>query len=668
MQRLMSAYPLLVNDPYFSIWLSGERLNEDRIISWYGKERKMFGIIEVDGVKYCFMGNHPSFNHLKQTNINVGLFKTIFTFENTDFTFNVEFFSPLLINDLKLLTNPSCYVTYTFKALTNIKNVKVSIYFNEEITYEIKDTIRMDVIKASDYEVAYFGKDKQNIFSHSADLINADWGYYYLTGMSCDFFKGNDLSLNNDDSIYMSATNNHNLIEKEIKGKFIVSFDDVVSIFYYGEFLKNYYFSHYNKNIFDAISDFYYNYKEINQKCEKFEKELFEKSAYLGNDYKNIIISSYRQAMAAHKVVEDKKGRLLFLSKENGSDGCIATVDITYPSMPLFLLFNPSLVLGMLYPIVDFARMDVWEFDFAPHDAGVYPYCLGQFYAIFNKNEKYQKNITYLNFDTGVLPKYYIYPKGQNIYNFAKQMPVEECGNMLIISYLLAKETNDISFIKENFDLLNKWADYLKNTCLYPDNQLCTDDFAGPSKHNINLAIKSCVALACFSKISSLLSINNDKYEKIAKERARDLSLLAKPYLPLQKDDEENTYSLKYNLYSDLICSTNLFDKELLENEVDEYIKRSIAYGCPLDTRSLYSKTDWQIWVASLTTNIDKQKVFYKKINEFILNSNDRMPFVDWYYCDSASSCKYCVDNRMFTNRSVQAGCFAPLYYKYKKN
>ena len=89
-----------------------------------------------------------------------------------------------------------------------------------------------------------------------------------------------------------------------------------------------------------------------------------------GGEYLKLCYASLRQSIAAHKAVADKKGRLLFLSKECSSDGCIATVDVTYASMPLYLLYNPKLVAGMIYPIFDFARMPVWKEDFAPHDAG----------------------------------------------------------------------------------------------------------------------------------------------------------------------------------------------------------------------------------------------------------------------------------------------------------
>ena len=45
-----------------------------------------------------------------------------------------------------------------------------------------------------------------------------------------------------------------------------------------------------------------------------------------------------------------------FVSKECHSNGCAATVDVSYPSIPLFLLYNPELVRGMMRPVFKFAR------------------------------------------------------------------------------------------------------------------------------------------------------------------------------------------------------------------------------------------------------------------------------------------------------------------------
>jgi len=38
--------------------------------------------------------------------------------------------------------------------------------------------------------------------------------------------------------------------------------------------------------------------------------------------------------------------------------------------------------------------------------------------------------------------------------------------------------------------VLKIWADYIVVSLPDPGNQLCTDDFEGPSPHNVNLAAK----------------------------------------------------------------------------------------------------------------------------------------------------------------------------------
>lgn len=660
MTRLMSAYPLLVKDPYYSFWLNGERLNKAAVIHWGGMKKTFLGLLKVDGTVYCFLGLQEQAIELEQTGIEVGLFNTKFSFVNDLFSFEVNFISPLLITDLNILSNPSCYVEYEFTSEKTFENVEVSLFLHENIAYQNKGNMRGDVLKLKDYEVSYFGKDKQDILSHSVDVSCADWGYYYLTGQSCDFVTKNGETL-------ITAKNTHQA-SRVIRDKFIVAFDDVCSIFYFGEFLRGYYFDDPRITIFHAIEDAFYNMETVLSKCSQFEKKVFAEIGEFGEDYKNILISSYRQSIGSHKLVKDKLGRILFLSKENGSGGCIATADVSFPSSPLFLAYNPILVYGMLQPIIDFARMDVWEYDFAPHDCGVYPYCLGQFYAVYNKEGKYQKLITFLEDDVGVLPRYYTYPKGQNIYNFNKQMPVEECGNILILSYLVYKELKDESFIRENFDLFEKWANYLLGVSTFPFNQLCTDDFAGQSKGNVNLAIKAAVGLACFGKICDLLGKESRKHHASAKARAKEIANLARNgYLPLHAGDESDTFSLKYNLYADIVCGTDLFSDELKENELSYYLRQLNRYGCPLDSRVDYSKTDWLVWCSTFTTDYEKRKRLYKHINNFIRETPDRFPFVDWYDTKTGEAIKHTRENRIFTNRSVQGGCFAPLYDKLRQ-
>ena len=71
-----------------------------------------------------------------------------------------------------------------------------------------------------------------------------------------------------------------------------------------------------------------------------------------GPEYAAIATLAFRQAIAAHKLVEDANGTPFFMPKENFSNGSISTVDVIYPSAPMFLLLNPKLVEAQLEPVL----------------------------------------------------------------------------------------------------------------------------------------------------------------------------------------------------------------------------------------------------------------------------------------------------------------------------
>jgi hypothetical protein len=111
----------------------------------------------------------------------------------------------------------------------------------------------------------------------------------------------------------------------------------------------------------------------LETKGEAFDKELqTDLEKVDGKPYAAIAILSYRQTLAAHKLVADANGDPMLFAKENFSNGCIATVDVLYPSAPFFLFFQPKLLEAQLRPVLQYAALARWKFPFSPHDLGQY--------------------------------------------------------------------------------------------------------------------------------------------------------------------------------------------------------------------------------------------------------------------------------------------------------
>ena len=77
---------------------------------------------------------------------------------------------------------------------------------------------------------------------------------------------------------------------------------------------------------------------------------------------------------------------------------------------------------------------------------------------------------------------------------------------MLILFDVVARAEGSAAYANEYWKILDSWAEYLLDKGLDPENQLCTDDFAGHLAHNANLSVKAIVALAAFADLCEMRS------------------------------------------------------------------------------------------------------------------------------------------------------------------
>lgn len=636
MQLRAPSYPLITIDPYFSVWSPSDHPADSTTTHWTGKPITLNIIVTVDNKKYRLVGidNNGDIPSATLINTDCSAFSTNYTFQIDNTKITLIFTSPIIPNDLYMLSRPISYLQVIKETVQGSRhNVSINIEMSEEICMDKKgdDTVTIEHLDLGQLSSVKMGTEHQKVLERCGDDLRIEWGYFYLTGI------GKTYSIINNDGTTFCG------IESTIKSSavFTFAYDDLESVEYFGRKLRSYWNKD-NANIVNEIYKAHGQYKHIINKCNKIATELFCDAVRAGGEkYAEICELSFRQVLASHKLVIDENNDVLYISKECFSNGCAATVDVSYPSIPFFLIYNPELIKGMMRPIYKYALSDDWIYDFAPHDAGCYPHINGQVYG-GNKLEK--------------------------------QMPVEECGNMLIMEAAVAVATNDVSFAASHIELIDRWVSYLIDNGADPDNQLCTDDFAGHLAHNCNLSLKAIMGIVGYAIIKGMLGDKKArrKYLSLARNMATDWEARASNGDGSYRlaFDKPGTFSMKYNIIWDKLFGTEIMPRSVVESEIASYRKHVHAYGLPLDNRQPYTKSDWLIWTATLADSREVFQDLTAPLWHAYNSMQSRVPLTDWYYTITGQHKTYMSRSenveKSFRNRTVVGGHFIKLL-EYKR-
>lgn len=619
--------PIITVDPYFSVW--SERDILQNTTHWTGLSATIRGTVTVDGLPWHFLGLGGEGENMTVESTQIDAFSTTFIYKNDAIRLTVRFTSPMLPDDLYYASRPVTYCHATWEALDGKEHtVSVGFSFSEELVLNEKREGRAvpSAVSIPGVTAIRMGNAEQNTLSRSGDLISIDWGYLYLAVAGAG--RAEETKLADMAAISISA-------DLQNEALFLFAYDDIDSIRYFGKNLKAFWRKD-GKTIEQAIAEAAGEYDAVLARCKAFSHKLMGDAREKGSEkYAELLLLSLRQIMAGHKLVVDGNGDVLYISKECGSNGCGATVDITYPSSPMFLRYNTQLLKGMIRPMMRYAASEEWKFDYAPHDVGQYPLLNGQAYGVTRKDGKVE------------ISEYW-------------QMPVEECGNMIILFAAICDADDSGDFALPYMETMEKWSKYLTQYGEDPGNQLCTDDFAGHLAHNVNLSIKAIMGIAGYSRILSRLGRDEEAAElmAIAKTYAADLVERAK-----NEDgsyrlayDQPGTFSLKYNAVWDLLWNTNLFPAEFFAGEIARYKKELLPCGVPLDSREIYTKSDWTAWVACFAQNQEDFDAIVDPMWQAYHTTPSRVPMSDWYYCDDGRF-------REFRHRTVQGGLFMKMLF-----
>lgn len=568
----------------------------------------------------------------RQTALDLTATQTAYTLQCGGVDVHLTFTSPLLMDDLDLLSRPVSYIS--IKTVPNDGSpheVQVRFAASSLIaTHDPGQHMLAEAGSSASLDYLRVGTEEQPILEKKGDILGIDWGYLYVaTPKAADAVQqvgsyvetpGGFVTQNEGKQLVLTTTFPREEIKEEKEYLVLLGYDDVYSINFFGERLRPWWNKDEDSSLPLELERAYVDHATVIERCEAFDEQLRRDGlASGGREYAELLEVGYRQAIAAHKLVESPAGELLFLSKENNSNGSINTVDVTYPSAPLFLVYNPDLLKGMLNGIFYYSESGKWEKSFPAHDLGTYPVATGQTYG--------------------------------------EDMPVEEAGNMIVLTAAIAKAAGNAEYAREHWQSLTRWADYLTEEGLDPANQLSTDDFSGHLARNANLSVKAIVGVGGYGYLAAQLGKDAvaRTYTEKAKEMARQWMELADAgdHYVLAFDNPD-TWSQKYNLVWDKLIGLDLFPQEVYDTELAYYATKNNSYGLPLDNRSDYSKSDWILWTATLTDTQEAFKKFADPVYKLALETKDRVPMSDWHWTSSG-------DQRGFKARSVVGGYFIKL-------
>jgi len=635
-QQRPPAVPLVAHNPYFSVWSMADRLTDEDTKHWTGARQPMIGLARIDGKTYRFMGASPrDLPAMKQVSLEVTPTRSIYRFETGQVNLTVCFFTAAFPKDLDALSRPVTYLTFSASGEGD-HDLSILLDVDPMIAVNTADeAVTWGRSRVQGLTVMNVGSREQHVLNRSGDDLRIDWGYFHVAvpdpaaGQPAAQFALSDEALHSfaetgllpqADQMDMPRSPREGAAHLAVLlpiGKVsdapasrhvLLSYTEDYAIEYLGRKLRPYWQRN-NETAEQMLATAETEYASLEERGQNFDRELtadLERTG--GKSYAQLAILAFRQTLAAHGLAADVDGTPMLFPKENFSNGCISTVDVLYPSAPFFLFFNPALLEAQMKPVLEYAALPRWKWPFAPHDLGIYPLADGQVYGGGERTEE-------------------------------DQMPVEESGNLLIMTAAMSRETGNWEFARMYWPQFTEWAEYLRAKGLDPANQLSTDDFAGHLAHNANLSIKAIEGLAAYAQMARGIGKANiaGEYSRLAADMATQWQAMA-----IDGDhyklafDKPGTWSQKYNLVWDRLLDFNLFPAKVRQTEVAFYLRHINRFGLPLDNRADYTKLDWEVWTATLADaaqpgDPDPFEALMAPVGKWINEGPSRVPLTDWY-------------------------------------
>lgn len=649
--------PLDVASPYQSTWSCADNLFDESPRFWTGELLEMVGLMQVDSKTFRFMGVNNVAATPVQKELQVAPTSTTYVFEAAGVRLTLSFVTPAtdLDMDIVMASRPVTHLTFDVVSVDGSPH-NVQVYFDSPafgVVNNKSEVVTWSRPESTSLAVMQIGSKEQHLLGAQTDLIN--WGYSMIAAPAqqaglhtvmhsaeeCQaaFAAGKYTQLKDDESGPRAASDRRPVLsvawdfgklqpEQASMRTMMLALNQVMSIRFFGTEMPPLWLHHWDSAV-DMLEASHQRRDGDVARASMFDKELIENLTVAGGTkYATLASLAYRQVTGGTQAVWNpvKEEPWVFM-KEISSDGDVSTVDVIFPAFPMFHYLYPEYFRLIMVPLLVYGANETKQYGmdipynkaWAPHHLGTWPIC--------------------------DLPA-----------NKQEDMPVEESADMLIMIAGLHKVQGSLDYLSAYWPMLDSWADFIVSSLPDPGNQLCTDDFEGPSPHNTNLAAKGIVGLEAYAQV---LDANGDA-ARAEKYRQAAFGFVGQ-WEAMGRDGDHyriqfnlpGTWSMKYNLLWQKVLGLKAFPQDVFDREAAYYQTKLETCGVPLDNRHLYTKTDWSLWTASIGTQ-DQFEAIVNGMFKFANTTTSRVPFSDWY---DVSTC----EAKGFRARPVQGGLFAKM-------
>ena len=669
------AIPLFAISPTLSVWQRSDRITQEQPSHWIPREHNMTmtGYLMLDDAPYRFLGVDPigpttasfSVPAMDQLELLVQPTQTIVTLRSPDRRVQLvlTFTQPALPDDLFQLSRPLAYITHEVTVLDGAAH-RVYVYVDQVGDF-IANTLT-DQIVWQDLSTAFhrhagqtrsgavvlsqrnYGKEQTHYaqpFGVNGDEVKNNWGVLYAATdspqlASCtianasaarqSFLSSPSSALPvfdtsqprgvSDGWIVSAFVFDYGIVTAStVSSYLVIAHDEMLAVNYYSQYLQPLWKRTYAQSWQRLLADAFQDYTEVRSRADRYDADLIQQASQVSDEYATLCALIHRQVLSMIVVVWDaqREAERVFMLEPTTS-GATNTIDVIFPSSPFFLYLAPDVLRLLLLPILDFASNQTfisWTLPYAPHTLGYWPVA-------------------------NVFPLWEL--------NHFNSMPMEETADIFLMLTALAKtQAGQVDYLIRYKALLESWAEYLAASLPDPPFQFCTDDFEGPSAHNVNLALKGILGISAYSQL--LVYLNDlpraahyralvpplvTAWQKLAAEDFSAATQSDAAYLPhyrLQYDLNE-TWSLKYNLMWQYALNLTAFPDSVRLTELAFYQSKLQPYGLPLDCRNDFGKLDWESFIAALA--FDSPSLRARIIHALYQFANEtplRFPLEDWH-------------------------------------